>query len=229
MSVVRHHVFAPLAGAALVLVLVGACSPEASVDQGDAATPVTATAKPRDSVPPPDPSAIAQEAEFGTWRPAPILTTPAFATAVEEACRADGTVGDLPLRTLDARGLGLATLVFASDRAAVLCRAAIDGPGGTATATVRPIPEAAGATPPEDGKLGIHDLEIVDEQTNPRVVLVGTVGDSAHEVSVNHDDATWTKSRMSNGWYAVWWPLAKEALGVASSDNKSIVIDSFAP
>jgi len=227
---VTTRALAPVLSAALALVLVGACSPDATIDEGDARGPET-TAGVRASLAAPDPSAIAEAAAFGTWRPAPIVPTPALATSMEDACRADATVGDLPLRVLDARGLGLATLVFAGDPrvGAVLCRAAADSPGSAVTVDVRAVAGSAGAVPPEDRKLGIHDLEVVDQATNPRVVLVGTIGDGTHSVEVNHDDATWTKARMTNGWYAVWWPLAKEAIGVAASDSKSIVIDSFAP
>ena len=49
------------------------------------------------------------------------------------------------------------------------------------------------------------------------------------EVSVNHDDATWTDASIGNGWYAVWWPLAKEAIAVAAVDRRNTVIDSYAP
>jgi hypothetical protein len=226
---VRSTAAAPVLGAVIALLLVGGCSPDAAIDDGASPSAAVATARPRDSVPPPDPTAIAQEAEFGTWRPAPAPTTPDFRTAVEDACRTDDTVGDLPLRVLDARGLGLATLVFADDERAVLCRAAVDAPGGQATATVRPIAAADGATAPEARTLGIHDLEVVDETSTPRIVAVGTVGDGVNHVAVNHDDATWTKGQMANGWYAVWWPLAKDALGIAAVDNRNIVIDSFAP
>jgi len=93
---------------------------------------------------------------------------------------------------------------------------------------VRPI--VAGAAPEAEAEhLGGHDLEPVDAETRPRNVLVGRVGDGVPEVSVNHDDATWTKAAIANGWYAVWWPLAKEAIGVAAVDRRNTVIDSYAP
>jgi catechol 2,3-dioxygenase-like lactoylglutathione lyase family enzyme len=226
---VRAPTVTALCSAILVLVVAGACSSDAGIDDVGATTAPATRASGRPTLAPPDPSAVAEEAAFGTWRPAPITPTPALATKIEDACRADATVGDLPLRVLDARGLGLATLVFADADGAVLCRAAVDQPGGTVSVVVRAVAGSAGATPPEDGKLGIHDLEVVDETSTPRVVLVGTVGDGTHGVGINHDDATWTKARMENGWYAVWWPLAKEAIGVAASNSRNIVIDSFAP
>ncbi len=175
----------------------------------------------------PDPTAVANEAAFGSWRPAPILPNAATAADVEASCRADGIVGDAPLAVLDARGEGQFTLVFAGD-APVICRVSMADVEAAPVAVVRAVVD--GASPdPEPEHLGGHDLEAVDAGSRPRNVLVGRVGDGVPEVSVNHDDATWTKAATRNGWYAVWWPLAKTAIGVAAVDRRNTVIDSYAP
>jgi hypothetical protein len=162
----------------------------------------------------PDPTAVANEAAFGPWRPAPIQPSSAVASRVEAVCRADALVGDAPLMVLDARGEGLFTLVFGGD-APALCRATMADAEADPLVVVRPVGGGADAPAPEAEGLGIHDLEAVDPGSRPRNVLVGRVGDDVPAVSVNHDDATWTKAAIGNGWYAVWWPLAKEAIGVA--------------
>jgi hypothetical protein len=182
----------------------------------------------RGAVPTPDATALADAAALGRWRPAPIAPSPGFAGAAEAACRATGSVGDLPLAVLDARGEGLATLVFATDQAAVLCRAAVDA-AGSATATAREVRGIAGTTPPPTRTLGIHDLEAITDDAIVRTVVVGQVGDGVSHVSVNFGDATWSQATMANGWYATWWPSTKEALGVAAVDNRNVVIISYAP
>ena len=215
------------AAVALVAALaLAGCSPG---DQLESATDPPAAGTPRPTLAPVNPSAIAEEAAFGRWRPAAIQTTPALAAAAEEACRADSPMDDMPLRVLDVRGLGLFTLVFADDAAAILCRVAIDESGSPVDVVTRPVEGAAGAEPPAERTLGVHDIELVDESTNPRWVAVGQVGDGVNTVEVNFDDATWSKASMANGWYATWWSGTAEALGVAAVDTRNIVITSYAP
>ena len=119
------------------------------------------------------------------------------------------------------------TLVFGGN-APALCRVTMADPDAAPLAVVRAVVD--GAQPEgEPEHLGGHDLEAIDQASRPRNVLVGRVGDGVPEVSVNHDDATWTKASIANGWYAVWWPLAKLAIGVAAVDRRNTVIDSYAP
>ena len=73
-----------------------------------------------------------------------------------------------------------------------MCRATMADPAALPAVVVRKIEDdAAPAAEPEH--LGGRDLEPVDAETRPRDVLVGRVGDGVPEVSVNHDDATWTE------------------------------------
>ena len=136
-------------------------------------------------------------------------------------------MGDAPLAVLDAG----ARACSRSCSAATPRRCAAPPwptPDADPVVLVRAIVDGA-APDAEPEHLGGHDLEPVDAATRPRNVLVGRVGDGVPEVSVNHDDATWTKASIGNGWYAVWWPLAKEAIGVAAVDRRNTVIDSYAP
>ncbi|MEW6223853.1 MAG: hypothetical protein AB1627_04420 [Chloroflexota bacterium] len=200
---------------------------------GEPATPgaptATATASTARASQPPDPSAAARDAAFGAWRRAPIRPTPEFAAAVETACRAEPPVGALPLAVLDARGEGRATLVFDDGATAVVCRADV-GADGSAAVVARETDRAPDATPPPDRALGTYDLELVDGETGSYTLLVGQVGGGVHDVAVNFDaDAAWSTAAMSNGWYAIWWPGAAPAIGVAASDSRNVVITSFTP
>ena len=210
--------------ALLVAVLLGACSSNT--------TPAPTASTPQDESPPatgtPAPTAVV-DLVYGPWRPAPVKATPAFAAAALGACRTLAVVGTLPLAVLDARGAGLATLVFATagGSAAVLCHASVD-PAGTAKADARPVVASTATTPPKGGILGLHDIEVVNADLQ-RTVLVGQVVEPVTSVEVNFDDATWKPASKANGWYAIWWPGQEKALGVAASDNHSIVIDGYAP
>lgn len=218
--------------AAIVLGLaLAACGADELPDEASEATTVAtgaeATPAASDSYARPDPTGVANEASFGRWRPAPIRPSSAVAADVEAACRADDRVGDAPLAVLDARGEGLFTLVFGGDVPAV-CRATMADLDAETAVVVRAVVDGA-APDAEPEHLGGHDLEPVDAATRPRNVLVGRVGDGVTEVSVNHDDATWTRASTADGWYAVWWPLAKEAIAVAAVDRRNMVMDSYAP
>jgi hypothetical protein len=230
MSLRPRATTAALAAVLVAGVLLAGCgdaatSPGAvtSPGSGDAASPSGRAVPPT-----PDTTALADAAALGRWRPAPIRPSPGFATAAESACRATGAVGALPLAVLDARGEGLATMVFSDGAAAAVCRAAVDA-AGAAVAEAREVTGFAGAEPPAPMTLGIHDLEVITQDATPRTVVVGQVGDGVYKVSVNFDDATWSDAAMDNGWYATWWPSTAEALGVAAVDNHSVVIISYAP
>jgi hypothetical protein len=223
-----------LLAATLILVsgAVSACAGDPPPDEASGGNAASASAGEATSAAPdryarPDPTAVANEASFGRWRPAPIRPSSLVAAALEAACRADPLIGDTPLAVLDARGEGLFTLVFAGE-APALCRATMADPEAGPTVFVRTIVDGA-APDAEPEHLGGHDLEPVDAETRPRNVLVGRVGDGVPEVSVNHDDATWTDASIGNGWYAVWWPIAKEAIAVAAVDRRNTVMDSYAP
>ena len=111
----------------------------------------------------------------------------------------------------------------------MLCRAEA-GADCSAAVVVREMDRAPDATPPPDRALGAYDLELIDGETGSYTLLVGQVGGGVHNVAVNFDaDAAWFTAAMSNGWYAIWWPGAAPALGVAASDSRNVVITSFTP
>lgn len=210
---------------ALVALVLAGCGPDAALVPATA--PPAISAQP--TVAPVNPSALAEDAAFGRWRPAPIRPTPDLATLVEGACRDDAAVRDLPLAVLDARGQGLFTLVFADGSSAALCRVAVGEADRSVDVVVRPVDGADGVDAPAMRELGTHDLELVDESTNPRWVAVGMVGGGVNTMEVNFDDATWSTASMANGWYATWWSGTAEALGIAAVDSRNVVITSFAP
>lgn len=207
----------------IIVIAIAAC--------GDTTSPtgIPQTQPPARSTTAPDPSPAADAAVFGAWRRAPVKPTGDFAAAVEAACRGQGAVATRPLAVLDARGEGLAILVFADGASAAVCRTMVDQ-GGAVVAVAREIAGASGVKAPVTGALGIHDLEVVQDGASARSILVGQVGGGVHTVAANFDaDAAWFTASMANGWYAIWWPGTGRPLGVASSDIRSVVIDSYAP
>ena len=122
-----------------------ACDADAPTDgesAGVSAAATDASAAASDRYAKPDPTAVANEASFGRWRPAPIRPSSLVAADVEAACRADELVGDAPLAVLDARGEGLFTLVFGGDAPAV-CRATMADPEAAPVVVVRAIVDGA--------------------------------------------------------------------------------------
>ena len=230
MTIARHGSL--LAAIAIILLATGACAEGAPTLTGDAggdgsgpaATPPRSTARP-------DPSEFANAATYAAWRRSPVRPTPDFASAVEEACRAEAAVGELPLVVLDARGEGRAILVFADAETGVAC-AAHDDRAGSITVQTHPVPGVKGAEPPaDDGDLGLHEMYVVDAGGSSYSVLVGQVNPKGiKDVSANFDaDAAWYTATSDNGWYAIWWPGEAKPLGVASANQRAVVVDSYAP
>jgi hypothetical protein len=225
MTIVRRALW--FAAIAIILFTLAACADSAPTATSE--PPVSAKpARPTAAV---DPTAAANAGTFSAWRRSPIQPTPEFAAAVEAACRGDASVGDKPLVVLDVRGEGRAILVFAEDKAATVC-AAHDDQAGTVTIEAHAIPGMAKAEPPkDDGDLGIHDLYVADGGGSSYSVLVGQYQPKGvHGVAANFDaDAAWYTAASDNGWYAIWWPGEAKPLGVATSDNRNIVVDSYTP
>jgi hypothetical protein len=225
----------PSLSAALVIILLmtaacaeGGPTPTGGADGGDGSGPAQTPAR---SSARPDPSQFANTATYAAWRRSPVRPTPDFAAAVEDACRAETVVGDLPLVVLDARGEGRAILVFADAKAAIAC-AAQDDRAGSITVQTHPIPDVEEAKPPaDDGDLGVHEMFVVDAGGSTYSVLVGQYNPKGvKDVSANFDaDAAWYTAASENGWYALWWPGEARPLGVATANNRAEVTDSYAP
>ena len=113
---------------------------------------------------------------------------------------------------------------------AVSCIAQDDG-SGTFTVETHPVPGFAKAKPPADGDLGVHELYTVAAGGTTYSALVGQYGPAGvKDVAANFDaDAAWYTAAADNGWYAIWWPGEAKPLGVATSNNRSEVVDSYAP
>lgn len=212
--------------ATAVLVLAGCASDAPATTEVRAAS---APARPASAV---DPSTAANDATYSAWRRSPVTPTPEFAAAVEAACRADTTVGHLPLVVLDARGQGRAILVFSdgTGTGAVAC-VADDNGSGSVSATARDVPGSAKAAVPTAGHMGVHDLFVVGNGATRYSVLVGQYGpEGVKNVAANFDaDAAWYTAASDHGWYAIWWPGLARPLGVATSSRRNEVIDSYAP
>ena len=214
----------------------------AAATAGCAAPAVTAPAHPDGSAPAtaaddgsavasPVPSAgsISDDPVYAAWRRSPITSGSTLTLAADAACRAAPAVGSLPRVVLDARGEGVLIAVFADAASAAVCRVVID-PAGVATAVARLVKGDASAAAPGASRLGLHDLEVVAADGNPRSFLVGRVGASVHAVSVEFDaDAAWSPASMAGGWYAIWWPSAERPQAVAAIDARSVALDSFRP
>ena len=212
---------------AIILLTAAACADSAPTATDQPPGSVT-PARPTGAV---DPTAAANAGTFSAWRRSPIQPTPEFAAAVEAACRGDESVGDKPMMVLDVRGEGRAILVFAQDKAATVCTAQ-DDQAGTVTVATHAIPGVAKAKPPkDDGDLGIHELYVADGGGSSFSVLVGQYQPTGvKDVAANFDaDAAWYTAASDNGWYAIWWPGEAKPLGVATSSNRNVVVDSYAP
>ncbi len=213
------------------VLLIIACLGLAACGDIPGPTAGAATLAPEPSGPPPtlDAAAAADAAALGPWRRGPVQPSPALAAAAENACRAQEAVGSLPLAVADARGEGRMVLVFAGPDAAALCHVAVTEDGGT-TADARPVAGFETAETPGEGKLGLRDVEVVNDTAGAWTVVVGQVDEAANTVEVSFDaDAAWAKTSMRDGWYAIWWPGADRALAVASVDRRNTVIDSYTP
>jgi hypothetical protein len=215
------------AAVAIILLTAAACADSAPTATGEPLVSAT-PARPTGAV---DPTAAANAGTFAAWRRSPIQPTPEFAAAVEAACRADESVGDKPLVVLDVRGEGRAILVFVEEKAATVCTAR-DDQAGTVTIETHEIPGMAKAEPPvDDGDLGVHELYVDDGGGSSYSVLVGQYQPKGvKDVAANFDaDAAWYTAASDNGWYAIWWPGEAKPLAVATSNNRSEVVDSYAP
>lgn len=223
---IAHRALMP-AAFAIILLTAAACADSAPTAT-DEPSGSTKAARSTGAV---DPTAAANAGTFSAWRRSPVQPTPEFAAAVEAACRGDESVGTKPLVVLDVRGEGRAILVFAEDEAATVCTAR-DDRAGTVTVETRAIPGMATAKPPEDdGDLGIHELYVADGSGSSYSVLVGQYQPKGvKDVAANFDaDAAWYTAASDNGWYAIWWPGEAKPLGVATSNNRNEVVDSYAP
>jgi hypothetical protein len=212
-----------VAGIAMACLFATGCGSPTATERAPVVTAERGAVTPSPTV---DPTAVADAATFGPWRRRPVIASPAVTAAAEAACRALPAIGAVPLVVLDARGEGLLTLVFADGDSAAVCHA-VAAAGGDATADARVLPNLAGTPAPVEGKLGAFDVEEIATASGARQVVVGRVAD-VPEVGVSFDDATWGKASIGAGWYVAWWPKAALALTVASVDNRSVVIDSFA-
>src|SRR4051794_13613171 len=209
-----------------LVALVAACGP-----QGSASAPGgTGVASARASAPP-DPDAALAAVVTGPWRPAPGTAVESLVDPVIAACRAatvpsvdaaGATIGDLPVAVVDVRGGGRVSAVFADPAHAVVCQAPLDGASAPVVGALRW--QKAAAPSPGPKEITIKLLEVIDEATAPRSLLVGEVGSQAFAVKNTFADDSHIQASMGGGWYVMWWPGADVPTVVSAVDNRSIAI-----
>jgi hypothetical protein len=211
--------------------LVAACGP-----QGSESAPGGTVAPSAHASTPPDPEAALAAVVTGPWRPAPGVPVESLVDPVIAACRAatvpsvDTTrakVGDLPVAVVDVRGGGRVSVVFADPAHAVVCQAPLDDASAPVVRALRW--QKATAPSPGPKSITIKLLEVIDEATAPRSLLVGEVGSQAFAVKDTFADDSHIQASMGGGWYVMWWPGADVPTVVSAVDNRSIAIGGVHP
>jgi hypothetical protein len=194
---------------------------------GTAPSPMPSTRPAATAGPTPSPTDFLPGAAAGLWRPAPLPVTPAFNAPLEAACReAEPEIDTLPTAVVDARGQGLATLVFADNTRGFTCRVALEA--GDAAPDV----QAVDVPPDPVGEEGIDILRYDLERATPgdtRTLMVGRVGSRGRAVLASFDDESEVRAAVGGGWYAMWWPSSTEAATVAAVNNAMVVIGDAVP
>ena len=219
------------AAGALVLLLVGACDGTVVAPSGTGLGE-TPSADGRPTVDPgAEPSDFLAAAARGPWRPRALAPTAGFLDTFEAACATqEPALRDPPVALREVRGRGLATAIFGEANSAGpawLCRGPLD-PAGAGTVEV--VELDAGPEPIRDEAIDIVRYEVVvDPGGDSRTVLIGRVGRSAVGVRATFPDVTEVDAAVGGGWYAAWWPGAREANGVAAVNRQNLAVGAVAP
>ena len=170
---------------------------------------------------------------LGPWRrrsvplPDDLLSSATFVckNPDDEVVRA--ALADMPVAVVDARGNGLASIIFADDHAAFECRVKLEMVGSALGATILEPPSwLAPSDAPADGAISIVSNGSVDDDAGSRSVLIGRVGPGAARVVAGFDDATEVEAAQGNGWYTAWWPGLDRPGAVAAVDSRSVATGS---
>jgi hypothetical protein len=168
----------------------------------------------------------------GPWRPSPIELPDDLRSSAEYVCRNPANpavlaaIKDLPIAVSDARGGGLASLLFADGDIAFECRVKLEmvGPGLGATILEPPSRLAAGDAPAD--AITIVSDNRVEDDGGARTVLIGRVAPDPYRVVASFDDQSEVVASLGNGWYTAWWPGLDRPGGVGALDRKSVVVTS---
>jgi hypothetical protein len=218
---------AALAGVLLVLAGCSSAtpSPSATAPLPDGAEPTS----PADSAGP-DASDPIVGLLAGAWRRTAITLDDRHVAIVSDACSAaardqlDPDLAELPTVLVDARGLGLATAVFADDLHAVECLARFDAAGEAVTVDlVSELSPKTTAAPAKDDDISV--AAYVPDDDGSRTLAFGRVGSAAFAVRLGFDDQSVVNAAMADGWWALWFPKSNaRAATISAVDRKSISI-----
>jgi hypothetical protein len=169
---------------------------------------------------------------LGPWRPSPVELPDELRSSAEYVCRNPenpavvAAMEDLPLAVADARGDGLASLIFADESVAFECRVKLEmvGAGLGATILAPPARLAPGDLPHDEITI-VSDSRLEDDG-GQRTILIGRVDPEPFRVVASFDDETEVVASHGNGWYTAWWPGLDRPGGVAAVDSRSLVVTS---
>jgi hypothetical protein len=193
--------------------------------------PATATTTPASPAPPSD---DATALLLGPWRPAPAQLPEELLSSAEEVCRSPedpvlvATIRDVPIVVADARGGGLANLIFANDNVAFECRVKLELVGPALGATILAPPSwlaPSGAAP--DG-VTIVSNDRVEDDGSARTVLIGRVKPQPYRTVAGFDDQSEVVASQGGGWFTAWWPGLDRPGAVAAVDRSSVAQASAA-
>src|SRR5262245_37401926 len=166
----------------------------------------------------------------GPWRPAPVDLPDDLQSSAEYVCRNPenpavvAAIKDLPVAVADARGGGLAALIFADGDIAFECRVKLEMVGAGLGATIlEPPSRLAAGNAPSDATTIVSDNRVEDDG-GQRTVLIGRVDPDPYRVVASFDDQSEVVASHGNGWYTAWWPKLDRPGGVGALDNKSVVV-----
>jgi hypothetical protein len=177
------------------------------------------------------PDGFLDAAARGDWRPAPLPVPAPFLARFEATCvAAEPAISGLPVALRELRGEGHVTVIFGEAnvaRPSFLCRGSVDA---TTAAELEVVALDAGRDPIRDEAIDIVRWEAVEDPAgNVRTVLIGRVGRAAVFVRAGFPDESEVDAVKGGGWYAMWWPGAREFIYAAGLNRQSIVIGDVPP
>jgi hypothetical protein len=191
------------------------------------------TAKPAQSAAAAAPTDAVSDQPLGPWRRSPVALPDDLLSSAEFVCRnpddevVRAALADMPVAVVDARGGGLASIIFADDHAAFECRVKLEMVGGALGATILVPPSwLAPSSAPGEGAISIVSNGAIEDDAGARSVMIGRVGPGADRVVAGFDDATEVEAAQGGGWYTAWWPGLDRPGAVAAIDGRNVALAS---
>jgi hypothetical protein len=200
----------------------------------DTASEPPPTPTPHASASEPPPSDAAGALLRGPWRPAPGELPDEIVSSAEAVCRnpADpvvtAAIRDVPLVVADARGAGLAHLIFADDNVAFECRVKLEQVGPTVGATILVPPSWLVPSGPAPDGVTVVSNSRVEDDTGARTILIGRLKPQPFRVVAGFDDESEVVASQGGGWFTAWWPGLDRPGSIAAVDRSSVAQASAA-